>query len=69
MAAKLTTTVIGSYTVPDWYPALQETVAAGRLPAEAFRDAKAVAARAAIKDQERAGVDVVSDGELFQAAT
>jgi 5-methyltetrahydropteroyltriglutamate--homocysteine methyltransferase len=66
MAAPLTTTVIGSYTVPDWYPALQEAVAAGKLPPEAFRDAKAVAARAAVKDQEAAGVDVVSDGELFR---
>src|SRR4030065_611207 len=55
MAAPLTTTVIGSYTVPDWYPALQEAVAAGKLPPEAFRDAKAVAARAAAKDPE-AGV-------------
>jgi len=62
----LTTTVIGSYTVPDWYPALQEAVTAGKLAPEAFRDAKAVAARAAIKDQEVANVDVVSDGELFR---
>jgi len=66
MAAPLTTTVVGSYSVPDWYPALQEAVANGKLPPEAFRDAKAVAARAAVKDQEAAGVDVVSDGELFR---
>ena len=66
MDAHLTTTVVGSYTVPDWYPALQEAVAAGRLHPDAFRDAKATAARSAIKDQERAGVDVVSDGELFR---
>src|SRR5512144_450296 len=66
MEAKFSTTVIGSYTVPDWYPALQEAVAAGRLPIGAFRDAKAAAARAAVKDQERAGVDIVSDGELFR---
>jgi 5-methyltetrahydropteroyltriglutamate--homocysteine methyltransferase len=60
------TTVVGSYTVPDWYSVLQEAVAAGKIPTEAFRDAKAAAARAAIKDQERAGVDIVSDGELFR---
>lgn len=59
-------TVVGSYTVPDWYPVLQDAVAAGTIPPETFRSAKAVAARAAIKDQERAGVDVVSDGELFR---
>src|SRR5258708_8288514 len=62
----LTTSVIGSYSVPDWYPALQDAVTAGKLAPEAFRDAKAVAARAAIKDQEVANVDVVSDGELFR---
>ncbi len=62
----LTTTVIGSYTVQDWYPALQEAVTAGKLAPEAFSDAKAVAARAAIKDQEVANVDGVSDGELFR---
>jgi 5-methyltetrahydropteroyltriglutamate--homocysteine methyltransferase len=66
MAKKTITTVIGSYTVPDWYPILQEAVAAGKIPPEAFRDAKAAAARAAVKDQERAGVDIVSDGELFR---
>ncbi len=66
MSNPLTTTVIGSYTVPDWYPALQEAVAADRLAPEAFRDAKATAARAAIKDQEVAGVEIVSDGELFR---
>ncbi|MGA9097758.1 MAG: hypothetical protein WB392_02365 [Methanotrichaceae archaeon] len=66
MFKPLTTTVIGSYTVPDWYPTLQEAVRSGRLPQAAFRDAKAVAARAAIKDQEAAGVNVICDGELFR---
>src|SRR5260370_21727057 len=66
MTNPLTTTVIGSYTVPDWYPALQETVMHGKLPPEPFSDAKAVAAREAIKDQEVANVEVVSDGELFR---
>jgi 5-methyltetrahydropteroyltriglutamate--homocysteine methyltransferase len=62
----ITTTVVGSYTVPDWYPALQSAVRAGELAPEAFADAKAVAARAAVKDQETARIDVVSDGELFR---
>src|SRR6266704_1210784 len=55
-----------SYTVPDWYPVLQEAVLSGQLTPEAFRDAKAIAARAAVKDQEVAGVEFVSDGELFR---
>ncbi len=66
MGINMITTVVGSYTVPDWYPVLQEAVAAGKIPPDAFRDAKAAAARAAIMDQERAGVDIVSDGELFR---
>jgi 5-methyltetrahydropteroyltriglutamate--homocysteine methyltransferase len=60
------TTVVGSYSVPDWYPALRDAVATGRLAPAAFADARAVAARAAVKDQEAAGIDVVSDGELFR---
>ncbi|MBI5575521.1 MAG: hypothetical protein HY896_04075 [Deltaproteobacteria bacterium] len=66
MAVKIPTTVIGSYTVPDWYPALQTAVAKGEITPEAFREAKSIAARAAVKDQEEAGVDIVSDGELFR---
>jgi 5-methyltetrahydropteroyltriglutamate--homocysteine methyltransferase len=62
----LETTVIGSYTVPDWYSTLREAVAARTLGQEQFADAKAWAARAAIADQERAGIEVVSDGELFR---
>ncbi len=66
MARSMVTTVVGSYTVPDWYPVLHEAVAAGKIPPETFRHAKAEVARAAIKDQETAGVDIVSDGELFR---
>lgn len=62
----LITTVIGSYTVPDWYPVLQEAVAEGKLSKEAFQDAKRAAVQAAILDQVRAGIDVISDGELFR---
>ena len=62
----LTTSVVGSYTVPDWFEALGHAVERGEITPEVFRDAKEVAARAAIKDQERAGVDVITDGELFR---
>ena len=66
MEGTLETMVIGSYTVPDWYEELARAVAEGRLPAEEFAAAKAWAARAAVKDQEAAGIDVVGDGELFR---
>jgi 5-methyltetrahydropteroyltriglutamate--homocysteine methyltransferase len=62
----ITTTVVGSYTVPDWYPVVQAAVATGAIEPAAFADAKAIAARAAVKDQEAAGIDIVSDGELFR---
>ena len=66
MFKPFTTTVIGSYTVPDWYRTIQESVQAGKSPSWIFQDAKAVAVRAAVKDQEAAGVDLISDGELFR---
>ncbi|MBX9878382.1 MAG: cobalamin-independent methionine synthase II family protein [Candidatus Obscuribacterales bacterium] len=62
----LITTVIGSYTVPDWYPVLQEAVVKGTLSKEAFQDAKVAAVQSAICDQVNAGIDVISDGELFR---
>lgn len=62
----LPTTVVGSYSVPDWYPVLQERVEQGAMPPSAFGDAKEIAALGAIKDQETAGIDLISDGELFR---
>ncbi len=62
----LSTTVVGSYSVPDWYPVLQERVEQGALLPSAFGDAKEVAALGAIKHQEQAGIDLISDGELFR---
>lgn len=62
----LPTTVVGSYSVPDWYPVLQERVEHGALLPSAFGDAKEIAALGAIKDQETAGLDLISDGELFR---
>jgi len=56
--------VVGSHSVPDWYPVLQHAVEKKEIPPEAFKDAKEVAARACIKDLEAAGVSVVGDGEL-----
>src|SRR5215813_11883782 len=60
------TTAIGSYSVPDWYEILHAALADGRLTSAALQDAKSVAARAAIKDQEMVGLDLISDGELVR---
>lgn len=62
----LPTTVVGSYSVPDWYPILQESVERGAMPPSVFGDAKEIAALGAIKNQETAGTDLISDGELFR---
>lgn len=66
MGNVLHTTVVGSYSVPEWYAVLADSVERGLSTPELFTEAKAWAARAAIKDQELAGIDVVSDGELFR---
>lgn len=60
----LPTTVIGSYSVPDWLGRLKDDFHQRRISAQHLGEVHEVAIKAAIKDQERAGVDIVSDGEL-----
>jgi 5-methyltetrahydropteroyltriglutamate--homocysteine methyltransferase len=52
--ARIQTTVVGSYPVPDWLAA---------LPSE---QALADATRVVIHTQEQAGIDLVCDGELYR---
>jgi 5-methyltetrahydropteroyltriglutamate--homocysteine methyltransferase len=66
MMRDIQTTVVGSYSVPDWYAGLARAVVEGALAPKTFADAKACAARAAVHDQETAGIEIVSDGELFR---
>src|SRR5580700_7503674 len=63
---KYSTTVIGAYSVPDWYEALDRLVAVGQLSMGAMADAQFRAAEAAIHDQELAGIDVITDGEMHR---
>ncbi|MDR3529650.1 MAG: hypothetical protein P4L90_03690 [Rhodopila sp.] len=60
------TTVIGAYSVPDWYEALDRLVAVGQLSMRAMADAQYRAGEAAIHDQERAGIDVITGGEMHR---
>lgn len=60
----LPTTVVGSYSVPEWLERLKNDYYHRRISSEYLREIHEVAIKAAIKDQERAGVDIVSDGEL-----
>ena len=60
----LTTTVIGSWSVPDWLERAKTAVYHGGISGTQLADMHDVAIKAALKDQETAGIDVVTDGEL-----
>lgn len=60
----LPTAVVGSYSVPEWLERLKTDFHQQRISRAHIDEIHDVAIKAAIKDQERAGVDVVSDGEL-----
>jgi 5-methyltetrahydropteroyltriglutamate--homocysteine methyltransferase len=64
--SKYATTVIGAYSVPDWYESLDRLVSVGQLSMAAMADAQYRAGQAAILDQERAGIDVVTGGEMYR---
>jgi 5-methyltetrahydropteroyltriglutamate--homocysteine methyltransferase len=60
----LPTTVIGSYSFPHWLGTIRELGERGTLTPAEVTEAHDVAVRSAIMDQERAGVDIITDGEL-----
>ena len=64
----LPTTVVGSYAHPSWFYAAKELMEVDRFGpvdiAETFDDA----VDRAILDQEEAGLDVISDGEMRRAS-
>ncbi len=62
--ALLPTTVVGSYSVPEWLERLKTDYHQRRISGQYLREIHEVAIKASLKDQERAGVDIVSDGEL-----
>ena len=60
----LPTTVIGSYSMPAWLERAKNDYLQRKVSRHDLEDMYDAARKAAIKDQETAGVDVVSDGEL-----
>lgn len=62
--ALLATTVVGSYSVPEWLERLKTDFYQRRVSSAYLREIHEVAIKAALKDQEQAGVEIVSDGEL-----
>jgi 5-methyltetrahydropteroyltriglutamate--homocysteine methyltransferase len=70
----LTTTVVGSYPQPSWLidrerlgarlPPRVRARELWRVPEPLLEEAQDDATRLAVQDQERAGVDVITDGEM-----
>src|ERR1700676_3857717 len=63
---RYTTTVIGAHSVPRWYEALDRLVTLGQLSTADFTDAQFRATQAAILEQEAAGIDVITGGEMHR---
>jgi len=60
----LPTTMVGSYSMPGWLERLKTDYFARRISRSDLDDIHDTVVRAAIKDQEIAGLDIVTDGEL-----
>ncbi|MFC6084105.1 uroporphyrinogen decarboxylase/cobalamine-independent methonine synthase family protein [Sphaerisporangium aureirubrum] len=60
----LPTTVVGSHPVPEWMERLKTDYYRGRMSHAHLLDLHETAIKAALRDQELAGIDIVSDGEL-----
>src|SRR6266446_2572314 len=60
----LPTTVVGSYSMPGWLERLKTEFFARRISKHELDEIHDTAVKAAIKDQEVAGVDIITDGEL-----
>jgi 5-methyltetrahydropteroyltriglutamate--homocysteine methyltransferase len=63
---KYATTVIGAHSVPRWYEALDRLVSLEQLAPGDLADAQLRATQAAILEQEIAGIDVVTGGEMHR---
>jgi 5-methyltetrahydropteroyltriglutamate--homocysteine methyltransferase len=60
----LPTSVVGSHALPGWFWTALEAIKAGSYGQTDMREVMDDAVNAAVRDQERAGVDVITDGEM-----
>lgn len=60
----LPTAIVGSYAMPPWLERLKTDFFARRISRHDLDEIYDAAVKAAIKDQETAGLDVITDGEL-----
>src|SRR3954452_24007308 len=59
----LPTSVVGSYSMPEWLERAKNDYLSRRLSRRDLDEMHDAVRKSAIKDQETAGVDLVSDGE------
>src|SRR5215471_20030624 len=74
MTDRLLTTVVGSYPQPEWlvdrknlrsrFPPRVRARELWRIPEPLLQEAQDDATLLAIRDMERAGIDILSDGEI-----
>jgi 5-methyltetrahydropteroyltriglutamate--homocysteine methyltransferase len=67
LGGHLTTSVVGSYAHPSWLVIGAAAAARGELGPADIRELQDDAVDTAIRDQQEAGIDVVSDGEMRRA--
>ena len=60
----LPTAIVGSYAMPGWLERLKTDYFARRISRHDLDEIYDAAVKAAIKDQETAGLDIITDGEL-----
>ena len=60
----LPTAIVGSYSMPGWLERLKTEYFARRISRHDLDEIHDTAVKAAIKDQEIAGLDIITDGEL-----
>lgn len=60
----LPTSVLGSHGYPSWFITAREQIEAGAYGTTEVQEAFDDAVRIAVWDQERAGIDIVTDGEM-----
>ena len=60
----LPTSVVGSYAIPAWLWAAWEKIEAGGFGAMDVAETENDAVAIAVRDQEHAGLDLISDGEM-----
>lgn len=60
----MTTSVVGSHALPGWFWTALDSIKAGTYGQTDVREVMDDAVNAAVRDQERAGIDVITDGEM-----